>query len=140
MRPKRWHTSNCFRRGCELLRLLANENIPRLLIEQLRQRGHDVHWVREGQQGISDPLVLAVAMAESRVLLTLDKDFGEFVFRRGHAASCGIVLVRIVSTSQAEFADFVLPILEANEAKWVGHFSVIGRDRTRVAALPQATP
>ena len=62
-----------------MLRLLANENIPRLLIEQLRQRGHDVSWIREQNRGISDPLVLANAMKEARVLLTMDKDFGEYV-------------------------------------------------------------
>ena len=33
-------------------------------------------------------------MAESRLLLTFDKDFGELTFRLGVPASCGIVLFR----------------------------------------------
>ena len=56
-------------------------------------------------------------MAESRVSLTMDKDFGEFVFRHGRAATCGVILIRLTSKSQTEFTDFVLPILETNEAK-----------------------
>jgi predicted nuclease of predicted toxin-antitoxin system len=130
--------NNCFLWGCKLLRLLANENIPRLLIEQLRQRSHDVRWIREDRRGISDPAVLADAMAEHRILLTIDKDFGEFVFRHGLAASCGIVLLRVTSSSQAEFAGLVTPILDANEARWVGHFSVISNKRIRVVALPRS--
>ncbi len=119
-----------------MLRLLANENVPRLVIARLRGNGHDVRWIREGQSGIADPVVLANAMAESRILLTLDKDFGEFVFRHGQSASCGIVLVRMPSNSQAEFADLLIPMLESNEAIWKGHFSVIGKNRVRVVALP----
>jgi predicted nuclease of predicted toxin-antitoxin system len=82
-----------------MLTLLANENIPRMLVSQLRQRGHDVRWVWEEQRGISDPQVLAEAMEQVRILLTADKDFGELVFRQGKQASCGVILIRLASRS-----------------------------------------
>ena len=64
-----------------MLKLLANENAPRQLVATLRQRGHDVRWVLEEERGIGDPQVLREALAEQRILLTGDKDFGELVFR-----------------------------------------------------------
>ncbi|RJP35314.1 MAG: hypothetical protein C4547_09675 [Phycisphaerales bacterium] len=118
------------------MKLMANENIPRLLVARLRERGHDVRWLREEMSGIGDPQVLDVARAEGRVLLTSDKDFGELAFRHGLPATCGIVLCRLGSRSQSEFAERVLPVLEADESRWIGHFSIIGPRRVRVVPLP----
>ena len=77
------------------MRLCANENVPGDCVAVLRQRGHDVLWVREIARGSGDDAVLAKAQSEARVLITFDKDFGELVFRRGKAASRGIVLFRL---------------------------------------------
>lgn len=121
-----------------MLKLLANENAPRLLVTTLRTRGHDVRWVLEEQRGVTDPAVLQDALAEGRVLLTWDKDFGELVFRRGRDGSCGVVLVRVHGTrSQADLAQIVLPVLEAHEAAWPGRFAVIERSRVRIKPLPR---
>ncbi|MBI2392261.1 MAG: DUF5615 family PIN-like protein [Deltaproteobacteria bacterium] len=59
------------------MRLLANENFPRQAVEALRAAGHDVAWVVEGTPSVEDRSVLQQAVAEERVLVTLDKDFGE---------------------------------------------------------------
>jgi Domain of unknown function (DUF5615) len=74
------------------MRLLANENFPRIAVEALRARGHDVAWVRTDSPGTSDEEVIHRAVAETRVLVTFDKDFGELTFRLGclhpAASSC----------------------------------------------------
>ncbi len=59
------------------MRLLANENFPRDAVEALRNDGHDVSWVRTECPGISDREVLAKAQDDNRIVVTLDKDFGE---------------------------------------------------------------
>jgi predicted nuclease of predicted toxin-antitoxin system len=61
--------------------LLANENFPLDAVEALRTAGHDVLWIRTESPGIADTEVLARAVAERRVLITFDKDFGELAFR-----------------------------------------------------------
>lgn len=88
-----------------MLKLLANENTPRLLVAELRARGHDVRWVLEEARGIADPVVLRQAVTEQRILLTGDKDFGDLVFREGRAASCGIVLLRVHGTTSQRVPD-----------------------------------
>ena len=76
------------------MRLLADENIPKLAVEALRDRGHDVAWVRQDAPGIPDQEVLSLGQDESRLLITCDKDFGELAFRHGLPAEHGVVLFR----------------------------------------------
>ena len=120
-----------------MLKLLANENVPSLLVARLRERGHDVRWALEESRGIADPLLLAEALLQGRVLLTFDKDFGDMVFQQGKGATCGVILIRVLGTkSQTELVRTVLPVLEEHESSWSNHFSVIERHRARVRSLP----
>ena len=76
------------------MRLLADENFPRDAVQALRDAGHDIVWVATDFPSISDREVLARAVADQRVLLTFDKDFGELGFRIGLPATCGLVVFR----------------------------------------------
>ena len=76
------------------MRILANENFPGDGVAALRERGHDIAWIRSDAPGSSDTEVLARAQAEDRILITFDKDLGEGAFRSGLAASRGVVLFR----------------------------------------------
>jgi predicted nuclease of predicted toxin-antitoxin system len=114
---------------------LANENVPGDAVAAARGAGHDVAWVREDSPGATDDAVLARSVAERRVLLTFDKDFGEMTFRRGASASCGIVLLRPRLHSPAHVARFVLEVL-AQPVAWEGHFAVAQEGRLRVVPLP----
>ena len=117
------------------MRLCANENIPEDCVSRLRQSGHDVLWVREAAPGSPDSAVLTRALAEGRLLITFDKDFGELVFRRGAKASQGIVLFRISQPSAAAVAERVAAVL-ASRDDWPGHFSVVDDFTIRLRRLP----
>ena len=117
------------------MRLCANENVPGDCVAALRGRGHDVLWIREAARGVSDETVLAKAQAEARLLLTFDKDFGELVYRRGKAASCGIVLFRLRKPSPDFIARRVVQILEST-AQWEGHYAVVDEHSIRLRPLP----
>ncbi len=116
------------------MRLLADENFPGLAVEALREHGHDVVWVREEAPGSKDSEVLAYAQAESRVLITFDKDFGELAYRWGLPAAAGIVLFRIPSPSAQYVADAAVAALESKD-DWTGHFTVVETNRIRVLSL-----
>ena len=64
------------------MRLLADENFPGSIVERLRDGGHDVLWGRTDCPGLKDSLVLQLAEAEERILLTLDKDFWQLAVQR----------------------------------------------------------
>ena len=69
------------------MRLLANENISTTLIQDLRDKGHDLLSVKESMRGQKDKAILQQGQAELRVVLTHDKDFGELAFRTGLPAN-----------------------------------------------------
>jgi hypothetical protein len=59
-----------------MARFYANENFPRQVVEELRKLGHDVLTVQEtGKASIAwpDPDVFAFAMAENRLVLTMNR-------------------------------------------------------------------
>jgi predicted nuclease of predicted toxin-antitoxin system len=71
--------------------------------------GHDVLWTGDLAQDPGDEEILAQAHREQRVLVTLDKDFGELAIRRG-LPHCGIVrLVNISARQQGTVCQHVLP-------------------------------
>jgi predicted nuclease of predicted toxin-antitoxin system len=64
-----------------MARFLANENVPGEVVEAVRKAGHDLAWIAELSPGAEDDTVLATSLAEKRVLVSFDKDFGEMAFR-----------------------------------------------------------
>jgi predicted nuclease of predicted toxin-antitoxin system len=117
------------------MRVLANENFPGAAVDALRARGHDVVWIRSEAPGMADERVLARAVAEERVLITFDKDFGELAFRAGLPAACGVILFRIPMASPAEVARRAVMVLDSR-TDWAGHFTVVLEDRLRMTLLP----
>jgi len=64
-------------------KLLADENIPWLLVRLLRNMGLDIVWIPEtGYRGISDIEVIDLANSDVRVVLTRDSDFLRIDLRR----------------------------------------------------------
>ena len=84
------------------MRLLADENIPLASIRALRASGHDVLAATEALPGSRDQDVLSTAMAEGRVLVTFDRDFGALAFQHGASADAGIVLLRFIPVTPDE--------------------------------------
>ncbi len=121
------------------MRLLVNENVTGTVIQELRNRGHDVLSVKEAMRSEEDEAILARAQAEERIVVTHDKDFGELAFRSHLPASCGVILLRL--TGSDPDADN-RRILEAVESRtdWAGHFSVVTDDRIRMRPLPSVPP
>jgi len=117
------------------VRLLADENFPGVAIDRIRAEGHDVLWIRTDAPGTAGPQVLALAVAENRVLITFDKDFGELAFKAHLPASSGVVLFRI-SPSSPEHVSRVAATTLASRQDWAGNFAVVEDERIRMTPLP----
>ncbi len=66
----------------------------------LLDAGHDVVWAGSWPEDPGDDEILAKANAEQRVLITLDKDFGELVIVRGISHAGILRLVNIPAKRQ----------------------------------------
>jgi predicted nuclease of predicted toxin-antitoxin system len=78
------------------MRLLADENFPKRVVDWLRDSGHDVLWARTDCAGKRDVDLLEMAEREARVIVTLDKDFWQIALqRRTPLTKAGVVLFRV---------------------------------------------
>src|SRR5215213_6317877 len=80
--------------GPEMAKLYSNENFPIPVVVELRAFGHDVITIQErgrANESTPDPDVLALASAEGRAVLTLNrKDF--YRLHEQNAAHAGIIV------------------------------------------------
>jgi predicted nuclease of predicted toxin-antitoxin system len=116
------------------MRLLANENFPLAAVVALREKGHDVLWIRTDAPGSRDDAILALATAEQRILITFDKDFGELAFRAKLPSTSGVILFRISIRSPDAVAGITITAVESR-ADWAGHFAVVEDSRIRLRPL-----
>ncbi len=86
--------------------------------------------------GVADRDILARAMAEARVLVTFDKDFGELAFRSHLPATCGVVLFRITQRGREQDIQRVLDTLQSRN-DWSGAFWTVSDKRIRRRPLPE---
>jgi len=116
------------------MHLLADENFPKATVEALRAQGHDVQWARVDRPGARDVVLLDVAEAEARIVLTLDKDFWQIaVQRRTSLEQSGVVLFRVHPATPEKLAPLVRAFVAANTA-WAGHISIITVDGIQMVA------
>lgn len=72
------------------MKFLVDRCAGKQLADWLRQNGHDVLESRELGPDPGDRILLEIAAREKRILVTIDTDFGSFVFQEGMAHT-GIV-------------------------------------------------
>jgi predicted nuclease of predicted toxin-antitoxin system len=119
------------------MRFLVNENIPPSAVARLRESGHDVLSATESLAGQPDSAVLSRAVAEQRVLVTFDKDFGELAFRSRLPAACGVVLFRFTQRGREQDVQRIVTTLQGRD-DWSGGFSTVTDRGIRRRPLPQS--
>jgi predicted nuclease of predicted toxin-antitoxin system len=81
---------------------------------ELEAAGHDVVWSGDWANDPGDEEILARAREQGRVLVTLDKDFGELAVFYG-MSHCGIL--RLVNISARQQAAVCLRVFAAHESE-----------------------
>ena len=117
------------------MRFLADESCDASVVRALRSAGHDVNAIVETSRGATDRVVLDLALAEERVLVTRDKDFGELVFAAG-ARSSGVILLRYPPSVRLDLPRLVCDVVHARQAELLESFVVIAPTGVRLARLP----
>jgi predicted nuclease of predicted toxin-antitoxin system len=115
------------------MKFLSDANTPKLLVNALTSSGHDVFWAYTVPR-TPDIELIEKAARESRIIITFDKDFGELVFKRGHAVA--VVLIRLRETSIKETVRVVMDLVESEEENLNRLFCVVANTRIRKTTLP----
>ncbi|MDA0832168.1 MAG: DUF5615 family PIN-like protein [Planctomycetota bacterium] len=98
--------------------------------EELVAAGHDVVWAGDWDKDPGDDVILALAHAEGRILVTLDKDFGELALLH-NTPHHGIV--RIVNCPVRRQAEVCHDVIKSHGDEILsGAIVTIERGRVRI--------
>jgi predicted nuclease of predicted toxin-antitoxin system len=100
---------------------------------EIRDAGHDVVWAGDWQEDPGDEEILSLAHRERRILVTLDKDFGELAVLRGIRHS-GIL--RLVGFGARQQAAVCLRVVESHGRELESGAIIVaepGRLRVRIS-------
>lgn len=116
------------------MRLLLDTCVWGGACKDLRAAGHDVSWAGEWPEDPGDDEILERAHTEDRVLVTLDKDFGELAIVR-RIPHCGII--RLVNLGARQQAEACMRVIDLHEEKLrAGSIITVEATRLRIRSDP----
>ena len=117
------------------MRLLLDSCVWGGVRHDMSAAGHDVLWTGEWDEDPGDEEILSRAFRDGRILVTLDKDFGELVIVRGQRHSGILRLVNLSARQQAAACIQVLTTHGTNLEAGAIITAEPGRLRIRPASL-----
>lgn len=117
------------------MRLLADQDIYAITVTLLLDNGHDVVTAAKlGLSRASDADLLHAAVADQRILVTRDRDYGALVYIAG--APGGVIYLRMAPSTQNVVHDELLRVLGKYEEKeLLAAFVVIEPARHRFRSI-----
>ncbi len=116
------------------MKILADEGFNGIFIRKLRELSFQIDWIVEISPGISDEEVIEIAKTNNQILLTEDKDFGEWVFAH-QVSGLTIIFVRYQKEEQSEIVEnlaIVLgELLDDESGGTIHEFITINRNKIR---------
>ena len=113
------------------MKFLANENVPQASIAKLKAAGYDITSVGLEFSGISDRDVIQLAIDESRVIITFDRDYGELIFKYGYRPAHGVIYLRWKHYKPEDPGIYLVSLLKECEVDFACALTVIGDDSVR---------
>ena len=117
------------------MRFLADESCDFAAVRTLRADGHDVLAVSEFRHRSVDQEVMELAVAEDRILLTEDKDFGRLAFA-GRVDSPGVILIRFPALARRTLGASVRRLVTEQGLRLREAFVVLRPGSTRLRVKP----
>lgn len=117
--------------------ILADEGLNGDFVLQLRANNFDVEWILELNPGISDEAVIKFAKKDKRILITEDKDFGEWVFAH-KIRGLSIIFLRYEKQDFEQISKFLNQIVGEYVNKKEDknyHFITINKNKVRSRKL-----
>ncbi len=113
------------------LRFLIDAGVGKKVEQWLSASDHDVKTIRAIDPKMADSVILKIAAEENRIVVTMDKDFGEMVFRASQTHA-GVLLLRLDEATSDEKVRVIAHIIENYADKLEGKFSVYQSGRLRI--------
>lgn len=112
-------------------KFLVDVNIGKKVEKWLLENKYDLKAVRDINPRMMDREILKIAIIENRMVITMDKDFGELVYNSGMSHS-GVLLLRIEDATADEKVKILEKILIDHQDKLSNNFCVFNRGKLRI--------
>lgn len=113
------------------MKFLADENFPLRSIQLLRESDYDVKAIGADFPGVTDKVVLELAIHEKRTILTFDRDYGKLIFKYDYKPNQGIIYFRIFDFKPAEPAQILIKLLNNQALDFARRITVIESETIR---------
>jgi predicted nuclease of predicted toxin-antitoxin system len=113
------------------IKFLVDVNIGRSVEEWLLANGYDMKAVRDINPRMLDRDILKIAVSENRMVITMDRDFGELVYNSGMPHS-GVLLLRLEDATANEKVEILEKILILYPDKLLNNFCVFQHGKIRI--------
>ncbi len=115
--------------------ILADENIDSDIVAELRSNSIEVDYIKESYLGSSDAQIIQMSKSTARLILTEDKDFGEWVFAH-REDEISVILLRYRFPDKEQIKTKLLEILKTRGLELFGKFTTITPAKIRIRSLP----
>jgi predicted nuclease of predicted toxin-antitoxin system len=115
------------------MRFLVDECAGPSLARWLQEQGHDVFSVFDQARGFNDEEVLRIALENELILITVDKDFGEKIFREKRAHH-GVILLRLKDERSKNKIAAMKRLLTSFATRIRGQFVVVTDTQVRFSS------
>jgi predicted nuclease of predicted toxin-antitoxin system len=114
--------------------IIADENIDHSLIESIRELGIEVYSVYESNRGIRDEAVIESSREPPRIILTEDKDFGEWVFAH-NVKGVSVLFLRYHFKETEAMRQILIKLLSERLIDLVGCFTTVTVQKIRTRRI-----
>jgi len=114
--------------------ILADENISSHLVSVLRSKNIEVFHIKENHRGITDEEVIKLSKHPPRIILTEDKDFGEWVYAHKEQ-SISVIFLRYSMPESKHIVSILINLLLSKGDKLYEKFTTITTHKIRIRSL-----
>ena len=131
----------CF--GCNFKRInfgivmliIADENIPRSITESLRLLVVEVIYIYNEFRGIDDFSIINLAKQKTNaIILTEDKDFGEWIFSH-HMTGISVIFLRYHFSELSEITNVLIKLISEKQNNLLNKFITVTPTKIRMRDL-----
>ena len=110
---------------------IADENIDFRIIDELRKSGINILSVYESYRGLRDSDIVQLAKKNKAIIITEDKDFGEWAFSH-KKINIGVILLRYKSGEEVFVVNALKKIILDMNQNIIGKFVVLTKKKVRI--------
>ena len=113
------------------LKFLIDVGVGKKVEDFLSAENYDIKCIRDIDPSMSDVEILNIAVFEHRMVITMDKDFGELIYN-SKLCHNGVLLLRLDEAVSARKVEVVKNILKDFSENILNKFCVYKDDKLRI--------